>query len=410
MKVLVSAYACDPHRGSEPGLGWKWSLEIAKRGHQVWVLTRIKNVALIDAAIAKEGNLSLRAVGYDLPSWMCWWKSGGLTVQIYYALWQVGAFFKARRLHQNIEFDLVHHLTFGVFRTPGFMWGLGIPFLLGPVGGGEFTPTPLTRHFSLRARLFEAVRKLANYLSLLDPGLLMALIKARWVYVCTRETAAFLPRRFASKVQIEPIIAADASIPLRVGPLPEAGGLKMLFVGRLLHWKGVELALRSLALARLSEPGITLTLLGKGPQETELHQLAVELKIEDALSWKTWVEADELDALYYESQAFIFPSLHESGGMVVVEAMQRGLPVLCLGIGGPAIQVNATRGVCIDIKERSEKQVLADMAEVLCRWARRPEQLPVMGARAHEYCKTQEWDKKVGRVYGQVERDLDATA
>jgi hypothetical protein len=73
-------------------------------------------------------------------------------VQIYYAVWQIGALFKARQIHRKHQFDLVHHLTFDVFRTPGLMWGLGVPFAFGAVGGGEFTPHPLARHFCLRAR------------------------------------------------------------------------------------------------------------------------------------------------------------------------------------------------------------------------------------------------------------------
>ncbi len=39
-KILLSAYACEPNKGSEAGIGWNWVLEIAKRGHNVTVITR----------------------------------------------------------------------------------------------------------------------------------------------------------------------------------------------------------------------------------------------------------------------------------------------------------------------------------------------------------------------------------
>jgi hypothetical protein len=76
MNVLVPAYACDPHRGSEPGVGWAWSLEIARRGHSGWILTRLKNVAVINEAAALEPQISLQPVGYDLLTWLRGWKSG----------------------------------------------------------------------------------------------------------------------------------------------------------------------------------------------------------------------------------------------------------------------------------------------------------------------------------------------
>ena len=39
-RILLSAYACQPYRGSEEGVGWNWALELINRGHEVWVLTQ----------------------------------------------------------------------------------------------------------------------------------------------------------------------------------------------------------------------------------------------------------------------------------------------------------------------------------------------------------------------------------
>ncbi|AST06080.1 hypothetical protein AF2641_03890 [Anoxybacillus flavithermus] len=53
-KVLLSAYACEPNRGSEPGVGWNWAIELSKKGYEVWVLTRANNQDVIDNFLAKE--------------------------------------------------------------------------------------------------------------------------------------------------------------------------------------------------------------------------------------------------------------------------------------------------------------------------------------------------------------------
>ena len=407
MRVLASAYACDPHRGSEPGVGWKWAFEIAKRGHPVWIITRRKNAPIIRDYVEGLDSVEIDVIAYDLPHWMRWWKRGARGVQVYYALWQIGAFFCARAWHRRIQFDVVHHLTFGVFRTPGWMWMLGIPYVLGPIGGAEMTPKPLTRSFRRSAQLIEAVRRIANRFALLDPSLIGALRRARWVYACTRETRAYLPKRFQSKIDIEPIIGADSPKPLLPAPPSEAGELNLLFVGRLIHWKGCAFALRAVARARREQPGIRLTVLGKGREEPALRALAEELGITAAVTWINWIEEDELDALYQRSHALVFPSLHESGGLVVFEALQRGVPVMCLDIGGPAMHINRQRGACIPVEGRSEEQVVEDMASTLSDWAHDPESLGALRPGCHDYCSDHQWAVKVERVYRRIEDELE---
>jgi len=68
MKVLMSAYACEPNKGSEPGIGWNWVLETARLGHEVWVLTRANNRANIETELAKLPPIkNLKFLYYDLP-------------------------------------------------------------------------------------------------------------------------------------------------------------------------------------------------------------------------------------------------------------------------------------------------------------------------------------------------------
>ena len=68
MKVLATAYACEPGLGSEAGIGWNWTRQIARR-HELVLITRENNVEAIERAAAAEG-LDLTVVGHDLPYWM----------------------------------------------------------------------------------------------------------------------------------------------------------------------------------------------------------------------------------------------------------------------------------------------------------------------------------------------------
>src|ERR1017187_3861154 len=114
MKVLLSAYACEPGRGSEPGVGWNWIAPLS-RCHEVWVITRANNRPSIEAA---GGSNSARFVYCDLPRWMRWWKKGRPGILLYYYFWQFQAFLVARKLHVAVHFDIVHHVTFVKYWMP----------------------------------------------------------------------------------------------------------------------------------------------------------------------------------------------------------------------------------------------------------------------------------------------------
>ena len=111
MRVIASAYACEPEKGSEPGVGWNWARQIA-RFHEVWVITRKNNRAAIEAALAKEAVSNVHWVYFDLPRWASFWKKNRRGVHLYYYLWQIGAYLRVRKLHREFCFQLAHHLTF----------------------------------------------------------------------------------------------------------------------------------------------------------------------------------------------------------------------------------------------------------------------------------------------------------
>ena len=144
LKVLMSAYACEPGKGSEPEVGWQWALQMA-RFHDVTVLTRTNNRASIEAALtALQGKQPLpQFVFHDRGRMLLSLKSRFKLVQLYYVLWQRSAQALAARLHQAQRFDLMHHVTFAAFRYTTAIWGHGVPTVWGPVGGMEASPGKL---------------------------------------------------------------------------------------------------------------------------------------------------------------------------------------------------------------------------------------------------------------------------
>lgn len=407
-KILVSAYSCAPNAGSEKGIGWNWARLIAETGHQVTVITRCVEKKHIDPLRHQcAGNPEF--VFHDLLPLVQKIYALPFGSYLYYLLWQYTAAKRANELHRMAEFDQVHHITWGSFRAPSFMGILGIPFIFGPVGGGEDTPKRLRKSLGSRGRVSDALRRLSNRLASFDVFMRFTYESATQILVTTAETLAKIPANYRHKARIQPAIGVELQTPqsqsvqsrLDASP-PDAGKLELLYAGRLLPWKGLHLAL--LALAKLGErrAAVRLTVVGTGSDEGRLKRIAGKFHLGDSIRWIPWMARAELLELFRHFDLLLFPSLHDSGGMAVLEALSCGLPVVCLDLGGPSKFVDRTCGRVISTIGADENQVTEKMAAVLREFIDNPSVLGELSAGARRKARELTWHANVRNVYGDV--------
>jgi glycosyltransferase involved in cell wall biosynthesis len=364
-RILLSAYACEPGRGSEPGVGWNWATELAEIGHQVCVLTRANNRAAIERA-PESGPSNLAFLYYDLPRWTQQLRRLPGGKPLYYVLWQYFAARHLRRLFPGPPpFDVVQHVTYVSARFPSFMGSLCIPFFFGPVSGGEVVPQRLRAAFSLCQRIRERIRDISNRLVALDPLMRITFGQAQRILV-TPDTLALVPPAWQPKCQVRLAIGlpehqlASCKQPKRHRPT-----LSLLYVGRLLEWKGVDLALRALSQVKRSHPDLTLTIVGDGPALPRLARLSEKLGLQYAVRWMGWLPHRDLLQHYQAADLLLFPSLRDSGGSVVLEALAHGVPVLCTDLGGPGLIVNHTCGRALSTRDRGPDELACAMSQTL---------------------------------------------
>ena len=344
-KILVSAYSCEPGRGSEPGVGWDWVHQIA-RYHEVWVITRANNRASIELALSRESLSNVRWFYFDLPRWACFWKRGPRGVNLYYYLWQAGIYPLARDLHRKISFDCVHHVTFGKYWAPSFLAMLDTRFIWGPLGGGESAPPAFWPNFGWRGRLYESARAFGRGVEHLDPFVRMTARRAALALAKTPETAEKLTRLGcrAVKVYQEVSLPADEIRSLaRVTP-HDSPPIRILSTGRLLHWKGFHLGIEAFARFQREFSDAEYTIVGRGPERENLEQLAALRGVGAKVIFRGNLSRPEALAELARSDIVLHPSLHDSSGWVCIEAMAAGRPVICLDCGGPATQVTSEAG------------------------------------------------------------------
>lgn len=365
LNILISAYACRPNMGSEPGVGWSTACEVAKY-EKVWVVTRRDNQPCIEAELTQNPVANLKFIYCDVsPGLGFFCKSGQL---IHYYLWQIVAYFTIKRLYPELKFDLIHHVTYVRYSTPSFLAFLPIPFIWGSVGGGEQAPSPFWQDFNLRARVYEIARMTAHRLGELDPFTRLTIRQSTLLRATTKDTAVRLIHMGAVTPEIFPesaLPSAEIQSLLQYGK-PSGEAIRFMSMARLLHWKGLHLGIRSFAQADLPSDA-EYWICGNGPELKSLQTLAKSLGVVERVKFLGRLPRNQ--ALDYLSQchALVHPSLHDSGGWVCIEAMAMGKPVVCLDLGGPSTQVTEQTG--FKIPAETPEQAVNDLAIALAELA-----------------------------------------
>ena len=394
MKVLLPAYSCEPNRGSERGVGWNVAREVAKL-HEVWVLTRPdESQEAIEAELQSNPIPNLHFIYFTLPFWqdsLRWGQSGAM--QLHYYLWQIQAYFVACKLHQEISFDIAHHVTFVRYATPSFLCLLPIPLVWGPVGGGESTPTPFWKDFSLKNKLYEFLRVAWRFIGECDPFTRLTARRSAIALATTQDTAHRIHRMGAHQVQVSSALFFLEQQQLEFEPAtpPIYTPIRFISIARLLHWKGLHLSLPAFAATQLADAEYWI--LGEGPELENLQALSRELGVNDRVEFFGHLNRDQVLDKLRQSSVLVHPSLHDSGGWVCLEAMAAQRPVICLDIGGPAQQVTAATG--IKVSAINPEQSIQEMTQAMMRLAGDQDLLDRMGRAGHRHIqKFYSWESK----------------
>jgi glycosyltransferase involved in cell wall biosynthesis len=411
LKILVSAYGCGPGRGSEPGVGWHWPKQLAKVA-EVWVLTPYSEKQPIEQYNRNDLPPQLRFVHTDLPAWIR--PSNQNTVvryALHYHLWQIWAYFYVRGLHKRIRFDVIHHLTLGAYWKPSFLALLPIPFIWGPVGGGESLPPEYLASLSWRGKLNELLRKVVHRLSEMDPFVRLTARRARLILAKTAQTAARVRLIGGGNLEIfsEAGIPSDELSKLTNVPIRSEMPVRFISIGRLLQWKGFELGLRGFARIHQEFPDLTYWIVGDGPERGRLTDAAQRLGISEKVKFLGWQSRTQVLEALASCDVLVHPSLHDSGGWVCLEAMAAGRPVICLDLGGPGVQVTEQTG--FKIRAKTATEAVEQMADVMRLLATDRNLVTQLGNAGRKRVEQFGWENKLSLLtpfYLGLDKDLHA--
>ena len=373
IRVLISAYACEPNKGSEPGVGWNWALQMAKMD-EVYVITRSNNRKVIETFLQKHPVEHLHFYYHDCATWKRKMKKLPNGIFVYYKMWQKEILPIARKIVEDEKIDIVHHITFNEFRTPGKLYQLPVPFVWGPIGGGQFyNPIFKDAYFSRKDINKEKLRNFINRFYLIFSSDIKAAVKkANTILIADQSTESIMPksrkyvRLLETGYDLKRNEAKDYEEDLTINKMRP---IRLLWVGGIWPRKGLKVLIDALHNSQFEN--YSLSIVGDGQDRKASERLVREYGIEEKVRFLGALSYDEVNSLYDNADVFVFTSLRDTSGNVVLEAMSHGLPVIAINHHGVGEIVTDATGIRID--PISYDSVKSDLAKAIEKYAKNPD-------------------------------------
>ena len=399
-EVLVIAYACEPNKTSEPGVGWNFSKEISK-SYKTTVLTRKNN----RNSIENEKLEKIEFIYYDLPFIFQFLKKRmPLGIQFYYLFWQWSAYFFIKKyLKKNDStIKIVHHLNFGVswIAPPAFL--LNTSFVWGPIGGGDFIPFNFLRRMDFLPFLQESIYYLINKSSKIS--IVSFLLKKNASAIIFRTANAKKSFLYKGEGALEIISETATSEKIMNQARKHETIANAICVGRMTYWKGFLMAVKGFHHYLKHGGKGKLEIFGEGPEKERIKKYIKDNNLEQSIILRGLVPNTEIKKKMESANVLLHPSFRDGGSWTIMEAMSFGLPVICLNTSGPKDMVTNKCGLLIDIK--SPEQVIRDIGIGLLELFNDKKGYEKFSKNAIQRIKTEyNWDKRreqIKQVYDEV--------
>lgn len=360
--ILISAYGCEPFVGSEAGVGWNWVLQMGK-SNQLYVITRKNNKEKIENNLPLELRDNIQFYYYDAPNFIRKLKKRDKGLYFYYYVWQLGIIKIVRQIIKNHIIDYTMHLSFGSFWMPTFLPLFKVPFIWGPLGGGDCVPKSFLKVLPLKQRIIQYFRYFLKWSSFANPLVVFPAKKAQVILARTEDSAQTVPRRYQAKVKVvlETAMSDDVFDIVPRGAKKEK--FELMYAGRLIPIKNV-ISLVQVIKQIPSQYNVHLTIVGRGSEKGKLLSYVTEHGLEQKVSFVDEMPRQEVLNMLGEVDTYLFPSLHEGGSWALMEAMAAGLPVICLDCTG--MHTITTEDSAIRIQPTGPEIFVETMAREIC--------------------------------------------
>lgn len=357
MRVLLYASECNPDFSSEPGFVYQTCRAIVDLVDEAVFVTHIRNKEAIDAKGMGKARVvyldteyiarPINRISYALKLG----PASGTAIQypVQYAfereLW--------KRFKPELKaggFDIIHRVgpISPALPSPLARWS-SVPFVIGPVNGGLPYPPEFADVLRKEGEWLRYVRQGYRLL----PHTASAFQKAAAILAAFEHTIENLPRGLEDRIIDVPEIGASPDQFSWKERRAQKDRVDFLFVGRLVPFKCVDVAISAFAASRDLKRH-RLLIVGDGPERPRLEQLVRDNGLADCVKFCGWIPQAEVAQLMQDTDVFAFPSIRDSGAGVIAEAMMAGLAPVVVNYGPGRHLVTDASGIRIPLGSRDD--------------------------------------------------------
>lgn len=394
MNYLISAYSVNPYKGSEDSIGWNWVLQYEKNykeGDRIILLTKKFNEKDTRRGL-KEFNIQhVELVIVDVPNALNWFREKHSAFHhMYYILWQHWAWLWVK--HSGIRFDVIHHVTMNDYRIPSELYkAKGAKVIWGPMGGAQVTPRPLKVYE--KNQLVASFREFVNKSCSWNPFYKKALRSYYKIYCINNETQKQISRIVGKDVPLMPELALRdeyKNLPIRKG---KNDILKIVFVGRLIGKKGIAFLVDALSLMP-TDMDWELLIFGDGDDRALIEKQISDSGIRKNVKLMGNRPLNQIAEAYQQADVFVLPSLRETSGNVLLEAMAYAVPIVAFDTSFCRLLKEVDCGVFINTDQALEG-IKEDWCKAIVTLGQDKELAKQMGLNGYKYVNSKlTWDEK----------------
>ena len=394
MNYLISAYSVNPYKGSEDSIGWNWVLQYEKNykeGDRIILLTKKFNEKDTRKGLEEFNIQHVELVIVDVPNALNWFREKHSAFHhMYYILWQHWAWLWVK--HSGIRFDVIHHVTMNDYRIPSEMYkAKGAKVIWGPMGGAQVTPRPLKVYE--KNQLVASFREFVNKSCSWNPFYKKALRSYYKIYCINNETQKQISRIVGKDVPLMPELALRdeyKNLPIRKG---RNDILKIVFVGRLIGKKGIAFLVDALSLMP-TDMDWELLIFGDGDDHALIEKQIADSGIGKNVKLMGNRPLNQIAEAYQQADVFVLPSLRETSGNVLLEAMAYAVPIVAFDTSFCRLLKEVDCGVFINT-EQALDNIKEDYCKAIVTLGQDKELAKQMGMNGYKYVNSKlTWDEK----------------
>lgn len=336
LKIFVSAYACEPGKGSEIGVGWHWVLEMSKY-FELWVLTRANNQEPIEKYFKEhpEVNRGINWVYFDCPEYIKRFKHQMRGVRTYYTIWQLMSNKIVKEVMRNNGIEIFHLLTYGNAIWNISTYGQKQFFIWGPTGGVDTIPSEFSKHYTWKHRYLESIRRIIIFCLKISPSFYRKCKNANLIFCKANSMMETIPNKYRSKALIFTDVAMDHAPDYFVPKVkPASEKLVYISVGRLDGWRGFDLLIEAFSIVRDKMPNVTMKIIGQGAEMNHLSKLIKKKKLQDRIILIGQISMKDYQREMEHCDVVLNACLKEGGVTNAFDCMKWGKPLVCIDTGG----------------------------------------------------------------------------